>query len=99
VGSNRFAVRYRFRNGKQACDGSAVVTTVNRHGRDFIQAIRAERGAEGSAGPKASLVREVGIRQRVFCLQIVARERPNDSSGRIQPLNLDGSIGVGGEAL
>jgi hypothetical protein len=44
TGDSRFAVRYRFRNGKQACDGSATVTTVKRDGRDFIQAIRAENG-------------------------------------------------------
>ncbi|KGD99621.1 hypothetical protein [Rhizobium sp. YS-1r] len=44
TGDSRFAVRYRFRNGKQACDGSAVITTVKRGGRDFIQAIRAQNG-------------------------------------------------------
>ncbi|GGE08040.1 hypothetical protein [Rhizobium anhuiense] len=44
TGDSRFAVRYRFRNGKQACDGSATITTVKRDGRDFMQAIRAQNG-------------------------------------------------------
>lgn len=41
---SRFSVRYRFRSGKQICDGVATIVTVNRDGRDFIQAIRAENG-------------------------------------------------------
>ncbi|MGG7581830.1 hypothetical protein [Rhizobium sp. Nf11,1] len=48
VGDSRFPVRYRVRNGKQDCDGSATVTTVTRGGRDFIHAIRAENGCESA---------------------------------------------------
>ncbi|MGO8224757.1 hypothetical protein HA464_06675 [Rhizobium leguminosarum bv. trifolii] len=44
AGDNRFTVRYRFRNGKKSCDGSATITTVKRDGRDFIQTIRAQNG-------------------------------------------------------
>ncbi|UHS61283.1 hypothetical protein HRR99_07035 [Agrobacterium vaccinii] len=41
---DRFRVRDHFRGGAKACDGVATVTTVKRHGRDFIAAIRAESG-------------------------------------------------------
>ncbi len=44
VSDNRFSVRYRFRNGAKACDGSATVTTANRGGRDYISGIHAENG-------------------------------------------------------
>jgi len=44
VAEDRFATRYHFKNGGKACDGSATVTMVNRGGRDFIQAIRANDG-------------------------------------------------------
>lgn len=41
---DRFRVRYHFRGGPKTCDGVATVTTVNRAGRNFIAAIRAENG-------------------------------------------------------
>lgn len=44
VGGSQFSVRYRFQNGKKACDGSAIVTMTRRGDRDFIQAIRAGSG-------------------------------------------------------
>lgn len=44
IGDNRFAVRYRFRIGSQACNGAATITTVKRNERDFIQSIHAENG-------------------------------------------------------
>lgn len=46
TGDSHFAVRYRFRNGKQTWDGSAAITTVKRGGRDFIQSIRAQNGCK-----------------------------------------------------
>lgn len=44
IGDNRFAVRYRFRSGSQACNGAATITTVKRNERDFIQSIHAKNG-------------------------------------------------------
>jgi len=43
-GTNRFAVRYRYASKSSRCDGAAIVRTVERGGRVFIQAIKAEGG-------------------------------------------------------
>ncbi len=44
AGPNRFVARYHFRSAAGACDGRAMVETVRRQGRYFIQSIQAENG-------------------------------------------------------
>lgn len=39
-----FAVHYRYATASQVCDGRAIVTTIRREGRNFIQGIRALNG-------------------------------------------------------
>ena len=43
-GSDEYLVRYRFRSNTGPCDGRAIVGTIAKDGRNFIQSIRALDG-------------------------------------------------------
>jgi hypothetical protein len=44
LGGGAFKVRYRYASGRSRCNGSAIVSVVDRSGRDTIRSIRALRG-------------------------------------------------------